>query len=251
MGIAHLGENAPMVGAALLSCSTTHTPKLSASVMCADIMNMGNEIKKLEAAGIDLLHMDIMDGHFVPNLMMPPEYINIIKKHTSLPLDIHIMAENPDGIIQNLNVTENDIISVHCESTVHIQRTLSLIKSKGAKAAIALNPSTSIEHICNILDDVDMILIMTVNPGFAGQKLIPQCLKKTKQMRAFLDNNGYSHIEIQVDGNCSFENIPKMHKSGANIFVLGTSSLFRDDISMTDAVIKIKNDLENIYEQCI
>lgn len=239
MGIAKLGEDAPMTGAALLPFTKRKRPKLSASIMCGDIMNMQSDFERLEEAGIDLFHMDIMDGHFVPNMMMPTEYINIMKKHTKIPFDIHIMAENPDSIIDNLTIGEGDIVSVHYESTPHIQRTLSLIKSKGAKAALALNPSTPIECAVDLLDDVDMILIMTVNPGFSGQKLIPACLKKTERMREYLDKNGFENIEIEVDGNCSFENIPNMYSSGANIFVLGTSSIFRSDMSIKEGTEKV------------
>lgn len=190
--------------------------------------------------------MDVMDGHFVPNLMMPPEYINTMRKHTDIPFDIHIMAENPERIIPSMNIGEGDIISVHYESTPHIQRALAMIKEKGAKASIALNPSTPIECVSELLDDVDMVLVMTVNPGFAGQKLIPHGLDKIAKMRECLNINGHSGIDIEVDGNCSFENIPKMYEAGANIFVLGTSGLFRKDISIKAAAEKVRRSLEDI-----
>ena len=246
IGVAMLGEDAPLIGAALLPFSPRKKAKLSASVMCADIMNMEKEFEKLKSCGIDYFHMDIMDGHFVPNLMMPPEYINTMRKYTDIPFDIHIMAENPDSIISGLNIGEGDIVSVHFESSPHIQRVLSLIKSKGAKAALAINPSTPVECCIDLLDDLDMILIMTVNPGYSGQKFIPGCLKKTERLREYLDNNSYNNIEIETDGNCSFENIPKMYASGANIFVLGSSSLFRTDISVKEATEKIRKSLEEL-----
>ena len=246
IGVAELGEDAPLAGAALLPYNGSRPVKLSASIMCGDIMNMQKDFDLLKDAEIELFHMDVMDGHFVPNLMMPPEYINTMRKHTDIPFDIHIMAENPERIIPSMNIGEGDIISVHYESTPHIQRALAMIKEKGAKASIALNPSTPIECVSELLDDVDMVLVMTVNPGFAGQKLIPHGLDKIAKMREYLDINGHSDIDIEVDGNCSFENIPKMYKAGANIFVLGTSGLFRKDISIKAAAEKVRRSLEDI-----
>lgn len=251
-GISKLGEDSPMIGAALIPHHmVSRNVKLSASIMCADIMNLARDFEMLEQAGIDLFHMDIMDEHFVPNMMLPVDFINRMRSETKIPFDIHIMAETPEKIIDDLCLKNNDIVSIHYESTNHVQRVLQLIKEKGAKAAIAINPATPMECVTEVLCDVDMILVMTVNPGFAGQKLIRQCLEKVRKIREYLDNNGHKNIDIEVDGNCSFENIPLMKNCGANIFVLGTSSLFRDDISIKDAVVKIHksiDDEENVNE---
>ncbi len=237
--LAELGENAPMIGAALLPHEIRRKDKYSASIMCADIMNLGHDFKELEEAGVGLFHMDIMDGHFVPNLMIPMEYINRMRKHTDAIFDVHIMAENPEKIVDALELNEGDIVSVHSESTNHLQRVLAQIKAKGLVAAVAINPATPFECIKEVLCDVDMILIMTVNPGYSGQKLVKQSIDKIRRIREYLDNNGYSDIEIEVDGNCSFENIPLMRNAGANVFVLGTSGLYRSDMSMKEAIKKI------------
>lgn len=246
MDYAETGENAPMIGAALLPFEPCKKIKLSASIMCADIMNLKDEFKELEDAGIDLFHMDIMDEHFVPNMMLPADFINRMRKHTDITFDVHIMAENPEKIIGDLKLYKGDIVCIHYESTRHVQRALSLIKEKHLKPAISINPATPFESIKEVLCDVEMVLVMTVNPGFAGQKLVPNTLNKTTRLRKYLDENGYGNIEIEVDGNCSFDNIPLMKKSGANIFVLGTSSLFRNDISKKDAVLKIHKSVEEI-----
>lgn len=237
IGAASLGADSPMIGAALVpETSKVRRKEISVSMMCADMLHLEDEVRRLEKAGAGYFHFDVMDGHFVPNLMLPAEMINQIKKITDVPFDIHLMTENPENYIDMYDLTENDIVSVHYESTHHIQRALSLIKKSGAKAALALNPGTPVECVRDLLDDIDMILIMTVNPGFAGQKLVPQCLDKIKRTRMFLDGQGYKDILIETDGNCSFENISKMKKSGADMFVAGTSSIFNADIGIEKAM---------------
>ncbi|MBP3361219.1 MAG: ribulose-phosphate 3-epimerase [Clostridia bacterium] len=245
IGAAKLGPDAPMVGAALAAkCRAKSKGKISASMMCADMLHMEEDVRELEKNDVQMLHFDVMDGHFVPNLMLPAEMINQIKKITDIPFDIHIMAENPEQYIEKYNVCKDDIISVHYESTPHIQKALSSIKQKGAKAAVAINPGTPIESIREILDDIDMVLVMTVNPGFAGQKLVPQCIEKITRMRRFLDGLGYTNIEIEVDGNCSFENIPKMMNAGADIFVAGSSSVFDPKLGIEKAMVKLREIIE-------
>ncbi len=167
--------------------------------------------------------------------------LNKIRKATYLPFDIHLMTERPENIIPCLDLKEGDIVSVHWESTPHVQRVLSLVKETGADAALAINPSTPIECVREVLDDIKMILVMTVNPGYSGQKLVAQSLGKIERMRKYLDNLGYEKIAIEVDGNCSFENIPKMYKAGAEIFVVGTSSVFNPDYGILEATKKLYN----------
>ena len=226
---AALGELSPLFGAAFTEVKKMRKPKLSASIMCGDALNYGETLKELEEAGVELVHYDIMDNHFVPNLMLPMELIPKLRKGTKMPFDIHIMAENPESVIEKLELSAGDYVAVHYEATAHLERAVSLIKAKGAKAAVAINPATPIEVLSEIVARLDMVLVMTVNPGFAGQKLVEGSLDKIRRMREYLDARGLEHVEIEVDGNCSFENVPKMYKAGAEIFVTGTSSTFHKD----------------------
>lgn len=180
----------------------------------------------------------------MPNMMLSPHLLNTIRKYSKLKFDYHVMAEKPETIIENFEINEGDMVSVHYESTKHIQRVIQLVKQKGGRAALALNPGTPIECIRELLDDIDMLLLMTVNPGFAGQKLVPQSLDKIKRARKYMNELGYKNTLIEVDGNCSFENIPKMYKNGADIAVVGTSSVFRKDISISEAIDKINKSIE-------
>jgi ribulose-phosphate 3-epimerase len=244
MGYAKLGEDAPMVGAALLpQDKPKRQAKLSASIMCADIMNLKSEIQKLEQANIEFIHWDIMDGHFVPNLMLPIEMVNKVRSQTNLPFDIHLMVEQPEKYINLIDLRKDDYVSVHYESTPHVQRAISIIKEKGAKAALAINPATPIESCRELLEDIEMILIMSVNPGYAGQQIVKSSFDKIRRMRAYLDDLGYAHITIEVDGNCSFENVPKLYNAGAELFVVGSSSVFDAKYSIIEATEKLKNNL--------
>ena len=225
--------------------NTKRTPLLSASVMCADALNFGKALDEIKSAGIQYIHCDIMDNHFVPNLMLPMELLNRLHEHTDTPFDYHIMAENPISIIEKLSIKDGDIISVHYESTNHLQSALSAIKAKGAKAAVAINPATPISMISEVLSEIDMVLVMTVNPGFSGQKIVKSSFEKIKNMRKMLDTYGYTDIPIEVDGNCSFENVPKMYECGADIFVVGTSSVFNKDFTITEGTQKLYKLLKN------
>ncbi len=216
-------------------------PKISASMMCADLLHLERDVKELEKAQIEYLHFDIMDGVFVPNLMLNNEMMKAVRRATSIPFDVHLMIVNPETKIELFDLREGDIVSVHYESTPHVQRALQRVKASGAKAAVALNPATPVESVKYLLADVDMVLLMTVNPGFAGQKLIPQTLQKIADMRKFLDDAGYPGISLQVDGNCSFENIPKMLAMGADNFVVGSSSVFATNSTITDAALKLRD----------
>ena len=201
--------------------------KLAPSMMCCDFLNMGEQIRTFERHGIELLHIDIMDGHFVPNITLGTDFVRQVKKATDIPLDIHMMAEEPERLLGMLDFGEGDCVSLHTESTRHLQRALRMVKDRGAKALVALNPATPVESVCEVLDDMDGLLIMTVNPGFAGQKLIPHSIDKIARARRYLDENGKSEAEIEVDGNVSLENAVRMRAAGADIFVLGTSGIFK------------------------
>ena len=217
--------------------------KISPSIMCADFFQLDTYIKTFEKCNIDMIHVDIMDGSFVPNYTLGTDFIKALKRKTEIPLDIHLMINNPENKLDWFEFNENDYVSIHCESTPHLHKAISAIKNRRAKAMVAVNPATPICALESILDDIDAVLIMTVNPGFAGQKLIKSVLKKITQLRNYLDKNGYEHIEIEVDGNVSFENAALMSKAGSNIFVAGTSSIFTKDLKLEDAINKLKNNI--------
>lgn len=216
---------------------------LSASLMCADLMNLQNGIDELKKAGIDYLHIDIMDGSFVPNITLGFDLINAIKSVTDIPLDIHMMVNEPSRFFDLMTLDKNDIICVHYESDIHIHRVLSQIRAKGCKAGLALNPQTPLESMKYLTEYIDMALIMTVSPGFAGQKMFAGAERKVSDTRKFLDNAGFSHIPIEVDGNISIENGRKLSSCGADIFVLGTSSLFIKDKDMTQSANEVRSAL--------
>jgi ribulose-phosphate 3-epimerase len=201
--------------------------KLSPSMMCADLFQLSEIIKKFEEHKIAYLHMDVMDGSFVPNLMLGTDIIRQIRRATSIPLDIHLMIEEPGEKLEWFEPRPGDYVSIHAETTRHLQRVLAKIRALGAKPMVAINPATPISYIEEIFHDVDAVLIMTVNPGYAGQKLVPQTLIKIKRLRSLLDEQGFTNVEIEVDGNITLENALKMREAGANIFVAGTSFLFR------------------------
>lgn len=208
---------------------------LSASLMCADLINLSSAVKQLEYAQIDYLHIDIMDGAFVPNITLGFDFINTVKKATSIPLDIHLMVNEPGRFIDRMDLSSDDIVCVHYESDIHIHRTLEMIKNKGWKAGLAINPQTPIESIRYLTEYIDMLLVMTVSPGFAGQKMFLGAERKVTAARNFLNAEGLTSIPIEVDGNISIENGKKLSGCGAEIFVLGTSSLFLKDKTISEA----------------
>lgn len=202
-------------------------PGVSPSMMCADALNLGADAVALEKAGVQYFHYDVMDGDFVPNFMLGPDVIKAVRKVSKVPADIHLMVKNPERHLHLFDLRAGDVVSVHQESTIHLQRTLAAIRQTGAQAAVALNPATPLCTIEDVLPDIDMVLLMTVNPGFAGQKLVPQTLAKITRLRKMLDESGYPDVRIEVDGNVSFENAVKMRAAGADLFVAGTSAVFR------------------------
>ena len=216
--------------------------KISPSIMCADFLKLEKYIEDFEKCNVDLIHVDIMDGNFVPNFTLGTDFVKRLKSITKIPMDIHLMIEKPETKIDWFDFGEGNYVSVHYEATRHLNKTISMIKNKGAKAMVAHNPATPINVLESILDDIDAVLIMTVNPGFAGQKLVESTLKKIKNLRNFLDKEGYENIEIEVDGNVSFENAKLMNEAGANIFVCGTSSIF----SQTGSIIENINSFRSI-----
>ena len=195
------------------------------SVMCADLCNLESDIRVLESVGVDLLHFDLMDAHFVPNMPIGLELLSQLRSKTDCPYDVHLMVEDNDFFVSRLSEIGVQQIAVHAESALHLDRTLGLIRDYGIKAGLALNPATPITVINYVLDRIDYILIMTVNPGFAGQSMVPSALQKIADCQAFLQQRDVS-LPIEVDGNVSFENIPQMVGAGADILVAGSSSIF-------------------------
>lgn len=199
---------------------------VSPSLMCADLLELKKEIKALEEAGADYLHIDVMDGEFVPNIQLGNSTAEAVRRATSLPLDIHLMINAPHIKLGYFDIREGDAVSVHYESTPHPGRVISEIKERGARALLALNPATPVNVCEGIASLLDGILIMTVNPGYAGQKLIPDTLKKISEARGLLDRAGMPGGIVEVDGNVSYEHAKIMKKAGADMLVCGSSSLF-------------------------
>lgn len=199
---------------------------IAPSIMCiSEWHDTKNIFRQLKENGIAMIHADVMDGKFVPNLMLGTESIKHLREVTDIPLDIHMMVEKPEEKLDWFDIQPGEYVSVHAESTRHLQRTLAKIADYGAHPMVALNPATPLCMLEDVLDDVSGVLLMTVNPGFAGQKLVPQTLGKITRLRELLDKTGHEEVFIEVDGNVSFENAPKMYHAGARAFVCGTSSI--------------------------
>lgn len=222
--------------------------ELSASMMCVNFLDLQNDLEELQSAGIEYLHFDIMDGQFVPNYTLGSCVLDQIRKHSVVPFDIHLMVERPEDKLNYFNIRPGDLVSVHYESTYHLQRLLTRIREMGAHPGVAINPATPVSSIADVLDDLDFVLIMTVNPGFAGQKLIPHSLKKIAKAKQLFLDNGYPNIKIQVDGNVSFENARRMRDSGADIFVVGTSGLFLQNMTIYDAAMEMRKCISHDYK---
>ena len=220
--------------------------KISPSIMCADYFELEQYISQFEKCQIELIHVDIMDGSFVPNYTLGTDFIKALKKRTAIPLDIHLMINRPEDKIDWFEFGPGDYVSVHAESTPHLHKAISAIKAKGAKAMAAINPATPASALQSILDDIDGVLVMTVDPGFAGQKLIDSTLKKIRDLRRHLDSDGYENIEIEVDGNVSFVNAERMRQAGANIFVAGTSSIFSENFPLSMGIEKLRKAIGTI-----
>jgi ribulose-phosphate 3-epimerase len=194
-------------------------------------------VRAVAAAGADYIHIDVMDGHFVPNITIGPLLVEAVRKVTDLPLDVHLMIENPDLYIPDFANAGADIIVVHAEATNHLHRTVQLIKSFGKKAGVSLNPATSLHCLDYILEDLDLVLLMTVNPGFGGQSFIETCLPKIHALRAMLDKRGLE-AELEVDGGVKIENIARISHAGADVFVAGSAVFGSTDYAATITELK-------------
>ncbi len=197
--------------------------KIAPSILSADFAKLGAEIQEVEQAGADLIHVDVMDGHFVPNITLGPLVVKAIRSYTALPLDVHLMIEQPERYISAFAEAGADLISVHVEACTHVHRVIHMIKEQGKKAGVVLNPATPLASIEEILHDIDFVLIMTVNPGFGGQAFIPSTLDKIKRLRALLDEKGLKHVAIEVDGGVNEETASKVAEAGARWLVAGNA----------------------------
>ena len=206
--------------------------KLAPSILSADFARLLEDVKKVENAGCEYLHIDVMDGHFVPNITLGPAIIKSLRKDVNMVFDAHLMIENPDQYIKEFVDAGCDLIVVHQEACKHLHRTIQNIKSYGIKAGVALNPATPIETIKYVLEEVDMVLIMTVNPGFGGQSFIESMIPKIKELKSLIDKKGLK-VDIQVDGGIKPDNVDKVVKAGANIIVAGSAIFNSDDIQHT------------------
>jgi len=211
--------------------------KISPSILSADFSILGDEIKSLEKAGADLIHVDVMDGHFVPNITMGPPIIKMVRKCTKLPFDVHLMISSVEKYIKAFADAGADIITIHPEATDNLKRAVGAIKSLGKKAGVSLNPKTPISALMNVINDIDLILIMSVNPGFAGQSFMSEVLPKVTELRKMI-NDKKLKIDIEIDGGINFETAPLAVKAGANILVSGTT-IFSG--SLKDNIQKLRN----------
>ncbi len=201
--------------------------QISPSILSADFSQLGNEIKRLEVCGADLIHVDVMDGHFVPNLTIGPPVIKALRKYTKLPFDVHLMIDPVHKYIKEYAKAGSDIITIHPESTENLKSSIKEIKDLKKKAGVSLNPDTPIETILNDLNDIDLILVMSVFPGFGGQKFIPEVLKKIDELSKLRTKNNFNY-KIEVDGGIDFSNSKKAIEAGADILVSGTT-IFKEN----------------------
>lgn len=204
--------------------------RLAPSILSADFSRLGEDVSLVEQAGADIIHVDIMDGHFVPNISYGPAVMKSLCGKTKLPFDVHLMIEHPDQYLEDFMTDQTEYITVHQEACTHLHRTLQHIKSLGVKAGIALNPATPLSTLEYVLEDADLILIMSVNPGFGGQKFIPSSLRKIRQLKALKEERGCG-FTIEIDGGVSLDNVKTITDAGADLIVAGSSVFGADDVA--------------------
>jgi ribulose-phosphate 3-epimerase len=214
--------------------------QISPSILSADFSQLGNEIKKLEEGGADLIHVDVMDGHFVPNLTIGPPVIKNLRKYTKLPFDVHLMISPVHKYIESYAEAGADIITIHPEATENLKSSINLIKKLGKKVGVSLNPKTEIETLIDEIEHIDLVLVMSVNPGFGGQKFMPEILGKIKELKSIKDKNQYK-FNIEVDGGINFDNSKLVLKAGADILVSGTTIFKENNGDIKTNIEKLKS----------
>jgi ribulose-phosphate 3-epimerase len=215
--------------------------RIAPSILSADFSRLREEIKAVEAAGADWIHVDVMDGHFVPNITVGPIVVEAVRKVTSLPLDVHLMIENADQYVEDFIKAGSDYLVVHTEACAHLQRTLTHIHELGCKAGVSLNPATPLSALDHILPDLDLVLLMSVNPGFGGQSFIPQVLDKIRNLRAILDGLD-REVLLEVDGGIKVGNIGEVARAGADAFVAGSAVFGSDDY--VETIVKMRAEMK-------
>ena len=221
--------------------------EISASIMCIDWLHAGKQLKVIENNNIDYLHWDIVDGRFAPDFTMGSSIINNFRNNSNLPSDYHLMVEEPNQLFDNFSVSPGDIFTIHQECCRNLHRDLISLRRKGARVGVALNPGTSLEVLDYIIEDIDVILVMSVNPGFMGQELVPQTIGKIEKIKERITDLNLD-IKISVDGNVNYENIPKLVSAGADILVGGSSGLFRNDIDLEDSIKRLRECIQKGLE---
>jgi ribulose-phosphate 3-epimerase len=216
----------------LIRLTEATVKKIAPSILSADFSRLGDEVRAIEKAGADVIHVDVMDGHFVPNITIGPLVVQGLKKLTSLPLDVHLMIENPERYIEAFAQAGSDWITIHAEVCSNLKKMIRKIRQLKIRPGIVLKPATPIKTLFPVLDDLDLVLIMSVNPGFGGQSFIPSTLKKIERLKKIIDQN-HSLLEIEVDGGVKIENVREVSRAGADIFVLGTGIFKTKDYAET------------------
>jgi ribulose-phosphate 3-epimerase len=215
----------------------TRTFRIAPSILSADFARLGEEVRNVVAAGADLIHFDVMDNHYVPNLTVGPLVCTAIRPLTEVPIDVHLMVKPVDRIVPDFAAAGANIISFHPEASEHVDRTLGVIRDRGCKAGLVFNPATPLSHLDHVMDKVDLVLIMSVNPGFGGQQFIPRALEKLKEARRRIDECG-REIWLEVDGGVKVDNIGAIGLAGADTFVAGTAIFGTDDYARTIAAMR-------------
>ncbi len=211
--------------------------KIAPSILSADFARLGEEIHAVEEAGADYIHIDVMDGHFVPNITIGPMVVKAVRQITDLPLDVHLMIENADLFIDAFRDAGADILTVHAEAVTHLQRTLAYIRGQGMKAGVSLNPATPLCVLDHVLEDTDIVLVMTVNPGFEGQKFIRSMIPKVRTLSEIIRSKGLE-VEIEVDGGIGPDTIGEISSAGANVFVAGSAIFYSQDYKETISLMR-------------
>ena len=223
----------------MMKSDSMQKSEISASLMCSDLVDLKDTIRIFEEEGIERLHIDMMDGTFVPNFGLGVDYVRGLRKLTKIPLDLHLMIKDPEYKFSWIGILPTDIVSIHYESTFQVQRALDYLQPFGCKRFLAINPATPVSALEEVLDYIDGINLLMVNPGFAGQKIVPSTLRKAKKVADLLKREGREDIIIEVDGNITPENGKILREIGASMFVAGTSAIFKGDLSKYSDNIKL------------